>query len=335
MPTTTADLTLTAADPASGLRIYSKLLCLLVLGLIFKGALVTSHNAGLAVPDWPTSYGENMFLFPPSKWLGGIFYEHVHRLYASFVGFLTLILAGWIWLVDRRRWMRIAALLAVVMVVLQGILGGLTVLYRLPDWISTAHGMLAQTFLLLTIFIAYCESAEFQANGASFSSSRSSKTALAMVGLLYVQLLVGALVRHTESGLAVPDFPTMGGFWLPFFDQEFMNRINQARQDLSLPPADFYQVLLHLAHRFLGLVLLTVFGSFAYRIRSSNLFPLKIRFVASLILLTLCLQFLLGILTVLSTRQPFVTSAHVLCGAALLGLAFFIFLRLSVLRLKA
>jgi cytochrome c oxidase assembly protein subunit 15 len=89
--------------------------------LILTGALVTSHDAGLSVPDWPTSYGENMFLFPPSLWIGPIFYEHVHRLIASGVGALTVILAVWIGWVDGRRWVRWLGYAALGAVIVQGL----------------------------------------------------------------------------------------------------------------------------------------------------------------------------------------------------------------------
>ena len=74
--------------------------------LILAGSLVTSHDAGLSVPDWPTSYGWNMFTFPPSMWVANIFYEHGHRLIASSVGFLTIILAIWLWVAEPRRWLK-------------------------------------------------------------------------------------------------------------------------------------------------------------------------------------------------------------------------------------
>src|SRR5438034_9800525 len=97
--------------------------------LIFVGGLVTSTGSGLSVPDWPTSYGWNMFTFPVSKWVGGIRYEHSHRLIASTVGFLTIIMAGWTWKVEPRRWVRRLAFAALGAVILQGLLGGLTVLF--------------------------------------------------------------------------------------------------------------------------------------------------------------------------------------------------------------
>src|SRR5262245_45069052 len=119
--------------------------------LIFVGGLVTSNEAGLSVPDWPTSYGWNMFTFPYSKWVGGIFYEHVHRLIASFVGFLTVVLTVWIHLKERRRWVRWLSVGALLAVITQGVLGGLTVIFWLPLAISMTHATLAQTFFCLTI----------------------------------------------------------------------------------------------------------------------------------------------------------------------------------------
>src|ERR1700736_5158920 len=97
--------------------------------LVLAGSLVTSTGSGLAVPDWPTSYGWNMFTFPPSKWVGGILYEHGHRLIASTVGFFTIVLAIWLWRAEPRRWMRRLGLAALGAVILQGLLGGLTVLF--------------------------------------------------------------------------------------------------------------------------------------------------------------------------------------------------------------
>ena len=126
---------------------------LMTVGLIAVGGLVTSHEAGMAVPDWPTSYGYNMFLFPISKWVGGIFYEHSHRLFASGVGFLTTILAVWLWVKEPRRWVRWLGVAAFFSVVLQGVLGGLRVTL-LKAQIGIFHAILAQMFLVLLCAIA-------------------------------------------------------------------------------------------------------------------------------------------------------------------------------------
>src|SRR4051794_31478030 len=111
--------------------------------LILAGSLVTSTNSGLSVPDWPTTYGWNMFTFPPSKWVGGILYEHGHRLIASSVGVLTIVLAAWLWLQEPRAWVRWLGVATLGTIVAQGVLGGLTVLFFLPTAISTAHAAFA------------------------------------------------------------------------------------------------------------------------------------------------------------------------------------------------
>src|SRR5436190_5986380 len=174
--------------------------------LILAGSFVTSTDSGLSVPDWPTSYGWNMFTFPPSKWVGGIFYEHGHRLIASTVGFLTIILAAWIWLADSRRWLRWFGVGALVSVVAQGILGGLTVLFFLPAPVSTAHAGLAEVFFCLTIAIALFTSPSWLAGEARVDDSRLRRMATITTALVYVQILVGATMRHTGAGLAIPDF---------------------------------------------------------------------------------------------------------------------------------
>src|SRR5207302_3228 len=129
---------------------FAKVVVACTVLLILAGSLVTSHDAGLSVPDWPTSYGWNMFTFPPSMWVANIFYEHGHRLIASTVGFLTIILAVWLWLAESRRWLRWLGVAALGAVIAQGVLGGLTVLFFLPPAVSTAHAGLAEIFFCLT-----------------------------------------------------------------------------------------------------------------------------------------------------------------------------------------
>src|SRR5215212_5410177 len=133
---------------------FAKFLVACTVVLILAGSLVTSHDAGLSVPDWPTSYGWNMFTFPPSMWVANILYEHGHRLIASTVGFLTIIMAVWLWLAEPRRWLRWMGVAALVAVIAQGILGGITVLYFLPAPVSTAHAGLAEIYFCLVVSIA-------------------------------------------------------------------------------------------------------------------------------------------------------------------------------------
>src|SRR3954470_18319658 len=199
---------------------FSKFLVACTVLLILAGSLVTSHDAGLSVPDWPTSYGWNMFTFPPSMWVANILYEHGHRLIASTVGVLTIVMAVWLWIADPRRWMRWFGVATLGSVVAQGLLGGLTVLFFLPAAISTAHAGLAEIFFCMTVAIAIFTSPGWIAGyGAAREGTPHDGTlralATAATLLIYTQILVGATMRHTGAGLAIPDFPWMFGHVIP------------------------------------------------------------------------------------------------------------------------
>ena len=140
---------------------FAILTAIATLCLISLGGLVTSHSVGMSVPDWPTTYGYNMFFFPFSKWVGGVFYEHSHRLAASAVGFLTVILAVWLWLKEERRWLRGLGILALLAVILQGLLGGLRVRW-MQDELGIFHAALAQLFFVLVCSIALFSSRRWQ-----------------------------------------------------------------------------------------------------------------------------------------------------------------------------
>ena len=179
--------------------------------LIFAGGLVTSTQSGLSVPDWPNTYGHFMFAFPLSDMVGGIFYEHLHRMIASVVGFLTVILAIWLWLKEDRKWVRMLGVAAVGAVVAQGVLGGLTVLFLLPTWISTLHATLAQTFFVIVSSIALFTTKWWRNDQPLLKEQTSgislTRLTLFTTGAIYIQLILGALMRHSNAGLAVPDFP--------------------------------------------------------------------------------------------------------------------------------
>ncbi len=167
--------------------------------LIVAGALVTSNQAGLAVPDWPLSYGTWM---PPM--VGGIFYEHGHRMIGASVGLLTIILALWLWRAERRSWLRCLGFIGVAVVVLQGVLGGITVLYLLPWPVSVGHASLAQLFFCLMVSLALFTSKGWQEEtppltevGVPSLPRLSIATALAV----FVQLVLGATVRHQVLGI--------------------------------------------------------------------------------------------------------------------------------------
>src|SRR5271155_4235290 len=142
-----------SVNTSSWLHRFAVLTAVATFLLLGAGGLVTSHEAGMSVPDWPNSYGYNMFLFPPSKWIGGIFYEHTHRLWASVVGLMTTVLAVWLWLKDARRWMKWLGVVAFLGVVAQGVLGGLRVTLSM-DSLGIFHGVIAQSFFALVCAIA-------------------------------------------------------------------------------------------------------------------------------------------------------------------------------------
>jgi heme a synthase len=178
--------------------------------LLIAGALVTSNDAGLSVPDWPLSYGS---LTPPM--VGGIYYEHGHRMIASFVGLLSIVLAVWLWRVESRgpagrypnqkqwlRWLGVAALGAVVA---QGLLGGLTVLFFLPPAVSSAHATLAQLFFATVVSIALFTSAWWEREPvlrlSDFRSPSVHTLAIAAVAAVFLQLILGAAFRHKAFGI--------------------------------------------------------------------------------------------------------------------------------------
>lgn len=320
-----------ATSSPKGLRRFSKVTCLSTLFLIFAGGMVTSTGSGLAVPDWPLSYGT---FFPPM--VGGIFYEHGHRMVATTVGFLMLCLTIWLGVKEKRRWVRRLGIVALGAVVLQGILGGLTVLFLLPAPVSVTHAVLAQTFFVITIIIAYSLSLERQCRkfNSAISYPGLTKMTVALGILIYVQLVLGALMRHTGSGLAIPDFPRMGGHWFPPFNDAMLRHINDWRFEHDLPAVTLAQVFIHFLHRVgaffiaLTVVLLDVV---ALRAKIAD------KTIARTILMLNTLvvsQIWLGIFTVVSEKSPHITSTHVMTGAAMLGVVILLLFRVAPLSLE-
>lgn len=312
-----------------GLRHFTKLLVASTLVLIFLGGQVKSNNAGLAVPDWPTSFGVNMFLFHWSNWVGGIFHEHLHRLVASFVGFLTLVLVGWLSFREAREWVRLLGFVALVVVILQGVLGGLTVIFMLPTAVSVSHAVLAQTFFVVVIVVAYSQSQEYAGRircEPPESPQVLMRPALMLCGVVFLQLILGALMRHTESGLAIPDFPSTAGRWVPWFGEDTLSWINAWRANYSidheqyLGPVVMGQVLVHFGHRVGAAVVCGVvvyYSVMAFRQREENRSAWRL---AAALIGCLVLQVGLGASTIWTQKTPIVASFHVAVGAALLGL---------------
>jgi heme a synthase len=165
--------------------------------LIIAGALVTSNDAGLSVPDWPTSFG-SWYKIP--RLVGGVRFEHTHRMIAQAAGLLTIILAVWTWRVEKRRWLRVLGLAALGTVIAQGILGGLTVLFFLPPAVSSAHAALAQTFFCIAVAMALFTGQKWvgEQPRIEFDHRRPSLFTLTLLSIfvLYVQLILGAMFRH-------------------------------------------------------------------------------------------------------------------------------------------
>jgi len=317
------------------LRRYTKFLCAITLFLIFLGALVKSTDSGLSVPDWPTTYGKFMFSYPLNKMAGGIKYEHTHRMLASIVGLLTLILTVWLLRVKSMPvWVRRLGIIAFVAVVLQGVLGGLTVKFFLPVWLSTFHGVLAQTFFLIVILIAYTLSVERNRRWKVEEESYDPlfmRLTIILLAMIYIQLIIGNLMRHAQAGLAIPDFPTMGWTFFPTFDGAWLNRINAWRFENNLDPVNMSQVMIHLTHRvwafFIFLDILWL-NNIAYKKCLDRPLILKTLYWLNFAVL---LQITLGISTILSHKEVYTTTAHVTMGAIVLGLTFLMVLRASPL----
>ena len=294
------------------LHLFAVLVAASTAVLIFAGGMVTSTGSGLSVPDWPNTYGWFMFSFPLEHWVGGIFYEHTHRLIASTVGFLIVVLALWLWRAEPRRWVRRLGYIALAAVITQGILGGITVLYYLPDPVSIAHASLAQIVFCLTVTIALVTSAGWKRasarGGAAALDDRSlQRIAIGTTAAIYLQVLVGATMRHTDAGLAIPDFPLAFGH--------------------LLPPHWDNKIAIHFAHRVGALVvsvlILTTTMRVWYHHRSRG--PL-VR-AAALLLCVLSIQIALGALTVLSGKHHIINSLHVVTGASVLATSLVLTLR--------
>ena len=292
------------------LHYYSRFVVAWTLLLILAGSFVTSTESGLSVPDWPTTYGQNMFTFPPSKMVGGIFYEHGHRLIASGVGLLTLGLALWLWLADSRRWTRWLGVGALAMILAQGVLGGITVLFFLPPAVSTAHAGLAELFFCATVAIALFTSAGWSSEyglSTPTDDARLRYITTSTTVLVYAQILIGATMRHIGAGLAIPDFPLMFGHIMP----------------------DHWSAAIgvHFAHRVTAMIVTMAVATTSIYIWRRHRDRQELTRPAALLVFLLKVQMTLGGLTVLSGRAAWINSLHVVCGALVLTTSLVITLR--------
>ena len=284
--------------------------------LIFAGGLVTSTGSGLSVPDWPNTYGWFMFSFPLEKMVGGIRYEHSHRLIASTVGMLMIVLAYWLWRAEPRHWVRRLGFLALAAVVTQGILGGITVLWFLPEPISIAHASLAQIVFCLTASIALFTSPGWKRAYAAAGPAKAGfhvesgfsptmaadhrlpQLAAMTTGWIYLQIVVGATMRHTGAGLAIPDFPLAFG--------------------QLIPPHWDAGIAIHFAHRVGALVATVLIVLTTSRVLRHHRRRGELLRPSLLLLALLAAQITLGALTVLTAKQYVINSLHVVTGASVL-----------------
>ena len=370
------------------------LVVLATLCLIGMGGLVTSREVGMAVYDWPTSFGYNMFLLPLDRWLGefGVFEEHSHRLLASLVGLMTAGLTGWLWIRETRGRPRIIAIgsivvtlgmlgvrtqvvfivmaglaltvmalaifkiiknrsalrwwatLAYSMVIVQGVLGGLRVT-RIDDQIGIFHGVLAQLFLVVLGCLALFSSRWWRTVRAARSTGElvprvvRSHFLFATI-LIFLQLILGATMRHQHAGLPVWDFPKAHGQWWPATDKAAMARYNKERSELQTllhekemvadsqgRPMIFLStgrdiqsvhVSLHMAHRVLAIMIVgLVLGTVMLARRKLGAKHMLSRLSLAWMGLIL-FQAILGALAVVKYKPADIATLHVVCGAVAL-----------------
>jgi heme a synthase len=335
---------------------FAVLTALATLALLGIGGLVTSHEAGMSVPDWPTTYGYNMFLFPINKWLGGIFYEHSHRLLASLVGLMTTILAVGLWLKDRRPWMAWLGVAAFLLVVAQGVLGGLRVRWSM-DSLGIYHGIIAQSFFVLTCAIALFTSRwwmNLNSVAAVYDRRQNSEMnatvidrrynnlrglVLATTVLIFIQLIIAAAMRHQHAGLAISDFPLAHGQLWPDASADAVAHYNAQRATINgVNPITAFQIYLQMAHRLVALAILVCVGICAWRARAMGTpgtapastdntlksaetvlgVPVYQRLSMLWLGLTVA-QVGLGAATIWSNKAADVATAHVLVGALILA----------------
>jgi cytochrome c oxidase assembly protein subunit 15 len=329
-----------ATSPKRLLHWYAVVAAASVSLLICSGGLVTSHEAGMAVPDWPNTFGYNMFLFPVSRWVGGVFFEHTHRLIASTVGLLTVILCAALFMIEERRWVKTLGVIAVAAVVVQGILGGLRVTENNPV-LGLFHGCLAQSFFALMATIALVTSRFWErleragtsrnererrerkgtaAHQSLITNHQSLLTSyrrwvVVVTGMVFLQLVLGASMRHSHAGLSIPDFPFSYGHLFPPLDAASIDKINQARGAAAQPYTSAGLILLQYVHRIWALLIVAGIVFTAVRLLRNRFLPLFFRRCASVWILLVLVQFCLGAWTVLSNKAADIATAHVFCGA--------------------
>ncbi len=284
--------------------------------LICSGGMVTSKGVGLAVPDWPTTFGYNMFFFPISKWVGGIFFEHTHRLIASIVGVLTIILAVWLAFSKVERWVKWLGWTSLGAVVLQGILGGLRVTL-MKDQIGIFHACVAQAFFGMLVVVALALSPVWQRLRPFVRQNTGSLARVAIVisAIVYGQLALGATMRHQHRDLSITDFPLAYGQIIPRTDPATIAQFNAARERLALSEVTRGQIWLQMAHRCGALIIgLSIFG-FWFLVRREGVALPSLGRLSTFWAAFVVIQITLGAWTIWSNKAADIATAHVAVGA--------------------
>ena len=281
--------------------------------LVSLGAFTTTINAGMAFPDWPLSNGS----LNPAGWLThlSMFAEHSHRLSAAVMGILTVALAVWLWRTESRAWLRRLSYFAVGLVVAQGVVGGLRVLLdriRVPalgtslgQIIAMLHACLAQAFACALLALAVSCSRGWITTPMPVRG-RVRRIGVACCALLFAQLAIGAVVRHSFAGLAIPTFP-----W-------------STPQGGLLPAQWGFQVGIQFAHRAMACVIAVAVAVFAVSVWRDRGASLGMRSGASALVSLVAFQILLGASIIRTYRAVAVTTGHVLVGALTLVTAFWL-----------
>ncbi|MFI5358326.1 MAG: heme A synthase, partial [Opitutales bacterium] len=282
--------------------------------LVALGAFTTSIGAGMAFSDWPLSNGS---LNPPG-WLTSLamFAEHSHRLSAGVMTTVTLILALWLWLTEARAWLRKLAFFAIGLVLVQALVGGLRVLFdsqqvamvdtSLGRLFAMLHACLAQLFVCTLIAISVACSKSWIGRGGPAVGEPARRVGRLCVALLFVQLAIAAVMRHSFAGLAIPTFPASnfeGGL---------------------LPAAWNFRVAIHFAHRVMAVVLCVALPWFASTLRRDRGASPGMRLGAVVVVILLGLQVFLGAQIIWTYRAAAMTTSHVLVGALTLALTFWL-----------
>ena len=308
----TSDLPRTAGHKPA-LAAFAAFAAAWVFVLVALGAFTTTIGAGMAFPDWPLSNGS----LNPSGWLTDLsmFAEHSHRLSAGFMTVLTIVLAVWLWRTESRPWLRRLSYFGVGLVLAQAVVGGLRVLLdpvrvkavdsSLGQLIAMLHACLAQALACTLVALAVSCSAAWISAPVPVGR-RVRRAGVACCALLFVQLGIGAVMRHTFAGLAIPSFP-----W-------------STPDGRLLPEIWDFRVGIHFAHRAMAVVIAAAVAVYALAIWRDRASPVAMRAGASALVSLLALQVFLGAEIILTQRSVYVTTAHVVVGAMTLVTAFWL-----------